>query len=190
MDVGGDMQWLDISELLDVLAPIAPGKEAPAGMKVGAWLFRRPRRRSAATWSTNPCSGRWTRCERPSQIVFGGGRAPAAKRARNGPRGSSRLESLGHHNCLKVKRCRSAPRDDPAARRCWPSKALRPTRAHKVVACVSCSLPNAGLAASFTKKEVQQLCWRLAIESWRASRRQVRTPLGGGNTDRIRSRAT
>ena len=29
------MHRLDVSELLDVLVPIVPGKEAPAGMKVG-----------------------------------------------------------------------------------------------------------------------------------------------------------
>ena len=29
------MHRLDVSELLDVLVPLVPGKEAPAGMKVG-----------------------------------------------------------------------------------------------------------------------------------------------------------
>ena len=70
------------------------------------------------------------------------------------------------------------------------SKALRPTRAHRVVGVLHAACPNAGLTASFTKKGAQQLRWGFAVESWRASRRRVRTPFGGGNTDWIRSRAT
>ena len=33
-DVGRDMHRLDIDQLVDILAPIAPGEEAPAGVKV------------------------------------------------------------------------------------------------------------------------------------------------------------
>ena len=33
-DIGRDMHRLDIDQLLDILAPIAPGEEAPAGVKV------------------------------------------------------------------------------------------------------------------------------------------------------------
>ena len=40
------------------------------------------------------------------------------------------------------------------------------------------------------EKGVQPLRRRIAIESSRGSLRQVRTPFGGGNTERIRSRAT
>jgi hypothetical protein len=33
-DVGGDMHRRDVGQLLDILAPFAPGEEAPAGVKV------------------------------------------------------------------------------------------------------------------------------------------------------------
>ena len=46
------------------------------------------------------------------------------------------------------------------------------------------------VAITFHEKGVQPPRYRIAIESSRGSRRRVRTPLGGGNTDRIRSRAS
>jgi hypothetical protein len=33
-DIGRDVHRLDVGQLLDILAPIAPGEEAPAGVKV------------------------------------------------------------------------------------------------------------------------------------------------------------
>ncbi len=39
-DVGRDMHRLDIDQLVDILAPIAPGEEAPAGVKVRAARIR------------------------------------------------------------------------------------------------------------------------------------------------------
>jgi hypothetical protein len=42
----------------------------------------------------------------------------------------------------------------------------------------------------FTKEEVQQLRWRIALESSRGVTPTSLMPLGGGNTDRIRPRAS
>ena len=39
-DIGGNVHRLDIDQLLDILAPIAPGEEAPAGMQVGVARVR------------------------------------------------------------------------------------------------------------------------------------------------------
>ena len=70
-----------------------------------------------------------------------------------------------------------------------PSNALRPTRAHKVVGCVSWSLPQYGVGREFHEKGSSEAVLAVCDRKLESVTPTSRTPFGGGNTDRIRSRA-
>src|SRR5208282_327014 len=71
-----------------------------------------------------------------------------------------------------------------------PSKALRPTRAHKVGGCVSCSLPQCRVGREFHEKGSSAAVLGACDRKLESVTPTSLTPFGGGNTDRIRSRAT
>src|SRR5271166_3701140 len=62
-----------------------------------------------------------------------------------------------------------------------PSKALRPTRAHKVVGCVTCSLPQCRVGREFHEKGSSAASLAVCGRKLESVTPTSRTPFGGGN---------